>query len=123
MVQTTDMVYFKHLEEDKYLKCLGKSCRFITEGNCSGRSSLPLAHFCDNLQEKELITGDIFNHINNTVASSFRQVSLLYTVTASATHMLCCSFAITARFHFKILSGRHELKSVTSPDNESLPLC
>ena len=38
-VQTTDTVYFKHLEEDKYLNCLGKSCRLITEGNCSGSSS------------------------------------------------------------------------------------
>ena len=39
LVQTTDMVYFKHLDEDKYLNCLGKSCRLITEGSCGGSTS------------------------------------------------------------------------------------
>ena len=33
-------VYFKHLDEEKYLNCLGpKGCKLITEGNCSAGSS------------------------------------------------------------------------------------
>lgn len=38
-IRVDDLVYFKHLDEDKYLNCLGKNCKLITEGNCGGSTA------------------------------------------------------------------------------------
>ena len=34
-VRTDDFVYIKAVDSDKYLNCFGKSCKLITEGDCS----------------------------------------------------------------------------------------
>lgn len=40
IIDQRNEVFFKHLDEEKYLNCLGpKGCKLITEGNCSAGSS------------------------------------------------------------------------------------